>query len=422
MNKYLKLKFEADKGGASGGGEQKTDATAEVEKPQNLAEFNSKFSARNVAPNLVGKPPTEEQIKSATTEAPKPESTEQTKKPAFIPRLVEEKRAAEQEAKEAKSRAAKYEKEDKPALESRISDLQRQIEQGVSQSKETELNSKITQLEETLARREEALSAENKTLKDRLTYYDLSENEDFQAEYVKPVINAHKQAVQALNGDERKTQAFNRALIANKAALSARNQQEHNQAIAERDDLLSSITDGMNAFTASRFSAAVGDYINNAERHAQALGDHTKTAESIKQKAVESRDIQKNQILSTWGKAYDVTAEAFKDEESVPKELEAKIKELGIDVKSDLEQAGIIAKKTIGGRASMNESVEIIHRGRMYPVIKASLAASQAINKELRATIEKLRGAGTGGGERTDTTARQTTSREDFHKRFQPTR
>lgn len=421
------MKFLAPDGGGGDGGGEATEG--EGDKPKNLQEFNERFSARAIAPTLTGDKPTEDQIKQATTQVEEPKEGEkkvEKKTGAFVPRLVEEKRAAEQKAQEAQARAEKYEKEEKPALETKIQELQSKIDSGeLSPLREREYQQRVETLENTLNERETSLVNENKALKDRLSYHSVSESEEFQEEYVAPAVASHKAAVQIITGDQPKLQALHRALIANSASLNAKNEGDYNQAVSERDDLLSSITDGMNTFAAQRFTTAMGLYIQQTERHAKALGDHQNTGEALRKQNEQRRDTERNKILSNWGTQFTRTAEDFKDDEVFTDDVAKKAKELGLDVDRELKESAVIAQKTIAGRASMNESVELVHRGRVYPALKAQIKTQSAIIKDLNATISKLRGAGTGNGEGTgasSATKSDKPTREEFNNRFSPNR
>lgn len=318
---------------------------------------------------------------------------EEKKKPGSnIPDLIEKKRLAEARVAELEPKIAGF--------EATITDLQKKIHSGeFSPKKEQEWQAKIEALETQVAKDKESLVNENKKLLSRLTYHDLQEDPEFQKQFIQPVVSAYQEAVEIVSGDEKQMQLINRAMMANSSALRATTKEEKMAAEKERDTILSGIVDDLGNFSGNRFAKAMTEYISNTQKHARALQEHEKTNQELKQQFQERQEQEYANRISAWDKTYQTTEHAYADDETLsPDELKI-AKEIGIDPDEDLKEAKSIAKGTLNGKANMVAAVDLLHRGRVYPALKARIAVKNQIIKEKDELIAKLRGSGTDGGE-----------------------
>lgn len=417
------------------GEEQQQQQQREEQSPdydKRKSDFMSRFSASRNAPTSEGgkidsKPNLEaaETLKQNEIRAQQErerQKAEVQKKP-FIKQQIEAKRTAEQERDEFKAKAEQHEKA-AAELQAKINDLQAKIDSGdFSEKKEKEFQQKIDQLEIKAKEERDALVNENEKLKSRLRYHDLSEDEQFQKEYVNPVYDAYKSAAEILGQDKGALQSMDRALSLNAVALRAATPEERSRAEAERDTVLSAIADNLNQFASGRFTSAINDYIKASFKHAKALKDHETTIAEIKKKAISERNKAHADRLATWDKTYKATADSYAEYEKLTAEEIKLAKELKIDPVSDLAKMDSVARKTLTGEAAMEDTIELIHRGRVMPVLEAKIKILQKELSDRDAVISKLRGAGTTGGDSSSSGsqgAKQT--REEWQRKFSASR
>lgn len=403
------IQFMLGPDGDEGGGEDV------IPESKDFKDFAARFSAKGRAPlDQGGDPdnkPTQDDIANRVADerrqaeeraAQKQQSqetakkTEGQRKQPFVPRLIEEKRTVEHERDELKTKVSEYE-EKLTKTETQISELQKKIDSGdFSTAKEKEFQDKIVQLETRAKEQTDSLVNENAKLQSRLEFHDLAESPRFQKEYLQPVIAAHNDAMEILGDDNKKKEIFHSALIANSAALSAQTIEARQRAQSERDAILGSIVEGMNQYSAGRFTNAVNEYLRATLKHAAALGDHEKTAATIRAEMKEEHTKQYSERLQTWDKTYRSGLERYKDMEAITDEEKATAKELGIDVDAEFRRADLIASKSVVGETDMNEALELIHRGRIHPILNARIKVLEKSIKDRDAVIKKLRGGGTG--------------------------
>ena len=164
----------------------------------------------------------------------------------------------------------------------------------------------------------------------------------------------------------------------------------------------------------------MNDFILRTKDHAEALKNHTQTSEVIKKEMTEEKERSYASTLETWDKAYRSTQSSF-DEENTLSDDEVKLAdELGIKFKEEVNESNLIASKVIVGQSGMKAAIDMVHKGRIYPVLKAKNAILEKQLKERDALIAKLRGGGTSGGESsgTDTTPKKKQeTREEWQQR-----
>lgn len=418
-------------GGGGGDDNDDNDSTSTVEASEAKKDFNARFS-----PNREGVALTDEQV--ATLKAAKPaekkdepkpgENNEQPPSAAKLPggnlkSILEAKRKAEAEGAELRTKLDKFEKEEKPALEKKVSDLEAKIaEGGHSPAQLKALEDKLSTAEEKLAERETALVNENRGLRERLNFHDIQSDPDFQTSYVKPMSDSFGEATDPIKGDPAKMQLMRKALIANSAALGAPDAETRLAQEKERNAILSQISDSLDEFSRDQFVAGMNGYIRATKQHAAALVKHEETRQEIIKKRTESQTRQRTDIFSQWTKHNDTVATVFDAEAEIDDETAKIIKDLKLEPEKESKEASLTIKKIITGQAGMVESVEMLQRGRLYPVVKAKLAASEHKVKELEATIAKLRGTKATGDSKVAKSETGGESREDFNSRFRASR
>lgn len=393
------------------------DTKGEIVDTPEFKSFREKYTARVKNPTLVGGLPTKEQFDAAggekkevveltqeqkdaaAAEAERIKQTQQKRGPGGnLPSILEGKRRAEAERDEFKTKAETVAAE-KATLETKIAELQTKIDSGkLTDAKEAELQTKITEMEERIQKGDESLVNENKRLKDKVSLYDLSENETFKQQFVEPVIEAYNEAFAALGANEQLQELMGRAINANSSALQAKTQAARLTHEKDRAAIINQITSGMGEFEADAFKAGMHAYIRKSQAHAVAFQKYSETAEQIRTKEKEKQGQAYTKLIDTWGRAYDTNVAALKEEESLTKEEADLATELGLKVEDELKLHGVQGKKAVTGKATMAESAEIVSKGRLYPVLKAKIAVRDRQLADAQALIKKLRAGGTGGG------------------------
>lgn len=426
IKRFQQFFTETDDSGGGGGTALISAAKAEGEEqvkeeitPEKKA-FYDRFSAKRPELHPAGE--------SSEPEAQKKEGEQPAVTPpkkiggSNVPKILEEKRKAEAEREEFRTRAEKFEKEEKPNLEKKISDLEAQIaEGGHTKSEAKALQDKLDAAEAKLIEREASLVNENKELRSRLSFHDLQADPDFQNKYVSPVKNAYTEALDTFQGDAQKVQLLRKAALANGAALQATTIEERQSQEKERNTILSQIKESMDEFAGGQFTAAMNDYIRATKTHAQALIKHEETrAETIKQRE-EARARQASDTFSQWTNESKRMAPEFDGDVEITGEILETVKELKLDPLAEVQQSAKVLERVITGRGSMQESISMLHRGRVYPALVAKTKAQEHIIKSLRETITKLKGT-KAGGDTKDGRENTSTSKEDINHRFRASR
>lgn len=412
--------------GGGEGGEGKEGAEGQTTKPKNLQEFQARFAASKVAPTLLGKPPippkekeTEgkegegEEIEGDEIEGDEKTLVNETieersirlqqerirkRAGSNVPKILEDKHKAEAERDELKTKVADFEKL-KTENETKIADLQKKIDSGeLSSAKEAEYTQKIEKLEAGIAEERDGLVKENERLKTRVSYFDLAEDDNFKKEFLEPAINAYAAAADAIGADEQALDLLERAAGANSAALNARTNEARLSAQRARDEILTQIEEKLGGFTGKRFSAAVSEYIVRTQNHAKALENHSETAKVMREKLRKENTARYAKTLETWNQLYESSNVKFEEDATLSDEEKETAKELGLKYEDEYKQAGILGKKVANGQATPSESIEMIQKGKLYPVFKARIAVLESRLAAAQAVIKKQRGGGTGGG------------------------
>lgn len=432
MNRFILSKpyhqvFLAPEGDGAGGGD--AEQPVKVEHTEAAKNFYKGFASSR--PDVPDGTRTEAPAESdAAAEVKEGEQAEGEKKPLIqpkkpgsnVPRLVEEKRAAERERDDLRARTEKFEKEEKPALEKKITDLENQIKEGGHTRAEREaLQSKLDAAEKKLADREQSLVTENEQLRQELVRHDIRYDPTFKERYEKPMEEKLKQSFDLLQQDQQKAALLNKAFIANNAALLAMRPEDRLAHEKERSAILSQIYESLDEFQREDFRSTVNEYISLTKKFSQAVGNASETMKQIEKERGEEASRQRVKIFKEWTDHNSTVAPTFDKDAELSKELEDTMKELKLTPQEELKQAAEQVDKIINGRASKEESIEMLQRGRVYPVLKAKLQAQDHLIAGLRATIQKLRGAKPTGNEG-DAGARtaEKTTKSDFYAKFKP--
>lgn len=420
----------------AGGAEEKK---VEVPVSEGFAKFNERFSAkRNAPPELGGDVNSEtnqkvvdqkiadgekkEEAKQASEEESKKvdeQGRKERKGPGSnVPKIIEDKKAAEMRVQELEIKIPEY--------ETRIAELQKTIESGkLTAKKEQELESRVTELQAKLETEKDALVNENKRLSSRVSYYDIQENPEFQNQYIHPVVESYNEAADVIGSDDKKLSLLNRAVLANSSSLRANTKEERQALENERDTILSSIAEDMPNFSGQRFSAAMGGYISRSKKLVVALNENEITKVELTKQAQERQEREYASRIDSWDKTYKSLESAYTDDEKLNDDEVKLSKELGLDVEDMLKESAKVAKGALNGSAKMQDAVEILHRGRLYPVMQAKITIRDQMLKEKDELIAKLRAGGTGdsgtalGQKREES---KPASREDWQKKFSASR
>lgn len=413
--------------------------TPEKSFEQRKAEFYAKHGASQKAPPEMGGDVTnepnkavieqlKEEAKAKEEERQKQtEEGEQRKKEhkapgSNVPKIIEAKRQAEKERDDFRARLEEFENKTKPELDAKITELQSKIDSGdYSSKKEKEFQEKITLLETQLKDEKDSLVNENTELKKKLSFYDIQQSDQFQRAYIQPVIQSYTEAVKALNEEPKFNAPLRRVLNANAQVLGAENMEERRMAIVERNNAIQAITEELDDYSKDQFKDAIREYIRRSELHRRALDDHEKTTAEIRSRAQQEGQRAYAEHLNTWNTAYKAKEDSYKDDEALSSDQKDSIKDLKIDLEGDMRRSNLVARKTIAGETNIDEAIDIVHRGRIYPVLKAKIAALEKQVSDRDEVIKKLRSKSTEGGEgHIEKKEEKTTDREEFYNKFRP--
>jgi hypothetical protein len=421
---------EDDSGGGGGSGQTDTSSPEYIERKK-------KFMGGFQAPPSTRGEVTKEQVDQARKEDAekakiRAEQSEESKKlgeeaekkraGSNVPKIIEDKRKAEAELTEVKTKLSEYETKIKPELDAKIAELQSKIDSGdFSPKKEQEFQEKITKIETEKKEREDSLVNENQQLRSRLSYYDIQEDPVFKQKYLEPVYEAHREAVEAVGDDKALQAKFIAALNANAMALQATTPEQRRTAEAQRNDFVSQIAEGLDSFTGEGFRDTMRAYFRASQNHALALSKHEETKKSIEKEARRRGEEAEAEQLATWDKAYKVTKNTH--DVKLSEEEEKVAKDLGLKVDIEMQESDLLASKVVVGKSQMVDAVDMVARGRVHPVLTAKIKIQAHIIQEQKELIEKLRAGGTAGGETKNSEEKpETGTREQFHKRFSANR
>lgn len=354
-----------------------------------LEDAEGKALVNEKEPPAGGEPPEGEQP---------PEILPKKKPGSNVPKIIEEKRAAESERDEARKKIEIYEKTTVPELNGRIAELQKKIDSGeLSAAKEQELQGKINNLEQAKADTETKLTKELEGARKRLSVLDLPNDPLYKQKYLVPLGQSVEAITSACGSDSQLKNVIHRAMMAQKAYLQAGSQEEANALADERDSILSTALEGVtNQVKQRRLDTAFSQFIEASEKQAAALADNEKTQLELRKESERAQQDSVKMTMQEWTREYESTGKDYDDDAKIPDDLAEKIKELGIVV--DMEAENKYARKAITGELNRPEVVKLIHRGRVHTVMQAKIKALEAINAGQAETIAKLRGAGPGGG------------------------
>ena len=421
-SRYTRLFFEEHDDNKGGAREEKEEKVV-VEPTQARIDFNARFAhnREDLLPKPIEK--VEGEGEETDNKVVVPTKIEPIKKGpgANMPKVLEDKRRAEAEREEYKTKLDKFEKEEKPALETKIADLEKKLnEGGHTAAQEKVLQDKLDAAEKKLTEREESLGNENKQLRSRLSFHDIQEDPDFHEKYVKPITASYTEAIDSFQGDDQKVTLLRQAAMANGAALNSTKPEERQAYEKQRNTILSQIADSMDEFTAGQFKQAMNAYIRSSKEHANALGRHEETASEIKKQRAEAKSRAASETFAKWTDHSKRISSEFDDQAKIEGDLADVVKELKIAPDDELTANAKTVEKIITGRATMEESVAMLHRGRILPAVLAKSKALEHQNAELRATIAKLRGTKPKGDAKDGRETAEKT--EDINHRFRASR
>ena len=351
-------------------------------KPEDLfKKFREKFDGKKE------ETPTEEKTET------KVEEITQEKKPSFTRQKIMETKTLSHEKEELQKKIEEYEKV-KPELETKIADLEKKLEESTSKAQSINIEEQIEKLNKEKEEQVGLLLKEKEELQKRVSFYDLTQDPDFEKEYVAPMSELYgllKRSV--LVGEPALAIDLDKALNANVAALQAPSEADRVQQEQIRDEILSTIHDQLPSMKQARFNTAVNDLLIRSEKHADALRNHELTARQVKENRERTFQEQSLKNKNLW-KGYYKEAEAI--DYSIPEEITSVIKsnKLDADVSADDKLAQAIVEDG-GSRYSPQEVTRLVRQGKEYKKLVAVTEAYKLREKELLETISKLKGSST---------------------------
>lgn len=343
-------------------------------------------------------PPEQKSGEEAGSQPKEQKPTEQAKekKPSFTKEKIAE-------AEAAKQRAEALEKE-KGDLTTKIADLEKQLSEAGSKK---EFNDLLSQRDTAIKEKEGVIEELNSKLKerdDKLSLYDLQNNEAFRRDYVMPIQETTARAQNLLGGDEALQKLFMEAGQLNAAALHAKNPEDRSQVERMRGEKISEIASQLPNFDATRFERLMEDIIILTEKHHEKITKHAETYQEYQRSTKEAQERALQETQKQWRSAYDEAATSVADRVKADPVLTKYMESNGItaDTVSDeaIAQAALNPAETKYGPKDIGK---ILNQGAKFGTVLAQRDAALKLIAEQEQTIRELRGqspSGSNGSQR----------------------
>lgn len=338
------------------------------------------------------------------------------KKPSYVKTIEAEKAALEAEKKALTA--------EKDQLTQKINDLSTQLATAKTQKDIdailAERDAKIQEREQTLNR----LSEENKTLKSKVTLYDLTEDPEFVRDYIEPINRASEHLMELISGDETANDKITQVAALNNGILSTQDPEKRRRLQDQRDTLIGEIAEGLVAFRRDDFLSNMRDLITLSKKRADAIADHAKTFEKIQNARKDAQLEASRKIGEQWSGAFKEVSEEIEGQIKIPEKVQTYITTNGISLDTSRDED--IAQSSIRDGAKNyqpRDVAKILKQGAVYGRLKAISEAQQKIIEEQDQTIAELRGAstkGSGGGGGNPKEKDEKEKSEAFFGRFRP--
>lgn len=393
------------------------DLTSKPEVPikGNTKDFLAKFSKQqaddgkpsgtNVGDPMIGMRQSEEEPIEDESEVivndNEPKKDLNIKKTGFVQKQIEENRRLKEELE-------KFKKDEVPKYTQKIAELEALVQNSSTTAEANHYQSQLNKANEEKAELEANLSKEIADLRGKLDFHDLTSNPDFQKQYFEPIKQSYNSAREIIGSDSALQSLFQRAIAANGAIYHHTNEDDRAASIRERDEAFEEITNSLGTFKQVRFADYIKDYLDNTERHANALINYQQTKTEIQNAAKRKEQEARNKFINTWHDSYKQQAAEIEQESSISDDIAAYMKEKGIKYDTSKDDAiALIATQQSSDEASVDEMNRLINQGRAYKKLHAQVKALQEMVKEKDDYIGKLKGAS-----RVDSTPRVSESQQ----------
>jgi hypothetical protein len=393
------------------------DLTSKPEVPikGNTKDFLAKFSKQqaddgkpsgtNVGDPMIGMRQSEEEPMEDESEVivndNEPKKDLNIKKTGFVQKQIEENRRLKEELE-------KFKKDEVPKYTQKIAELEALVQNSSTTTEANHYQSQLNKANEEKSQLEANLSKEIQDLRGKLDFHDLTSNPDFQKQYFEPIKQSYNSAREIIGSDSTLQSLFQRAIAANGAVYHHTNEDDRAASLRERDEAFEEITNSLGTFKQVRFADYIKDYLDNTERHANALINYQQTKTEIQNAAKRKESEARNKFINTWHDSYKQQAQEVEQESSISDDIVAYMKEKGIKYDTSKDDAiALIATQQSSDEASVDEMNRLINQGRAYKKLHAQVKALQEMVKEKDDYIGKLKGAS-----RVDSTPRGSESQQ----------
>lgn len=330
------------------------------------------------------------------------------KNPGYIEKTKAEAKAAKEEAEKAKKEAEELRLKNQEYEKSL-----KEFEEKLSSATNNEEFQKIQKELEAERQRNEKLNEEFGGLKKKEAFRDLTEDDEFQRDYVEPLSNAWKATAKIIGSDKDAMMILEKIGNANQAAFNATDEESRFRFEDQRDQLIGQIVDGLPTYKQQRFSAAINDMIAKTEKHVEALANWQNVRQTLAERKETARREAQKAIKTRWTEAYEQAGTKLAADLTISDDLKTVME--GNKVILDPARDEAIAQAIITGTEGYQteDMAQVIRQGAAFPVAVAKIKGLEAMVKELRGTISELRGEGTSGNLETNERDKNGNQKED---------
>jgi hypothetical protein len=315
------------------------------------------------------------------------------KKGGFMKLKLTELDEMKRKLQEAEEKLAKYQEQNVDELNKKIADLESQLASADTKKEAMELANKLARIEKERDELVNQYAEETKKLRDRLDFYELESNPEFQRRYVAPMTALYKEALDIVETDAQLKRAFQKALTANESFLRTMGTPDSAEFARDRDSIISEIIEGLAPFHQQRFAGIMNEFIRASKNHAQALIDHQQTSQEIFKDINQQKQTEAQKAIRAWTESLNRTRKAIEPELQIDKETETIIKKAGIEVNTERDEAIARAIVTDSSPYKADDITRVINQGALFPKAQAIIKAQQVQISELRSLVEKLQGS-----------------------------
>jgi len=306
-------------------------------------------------------------------------------KGAFVPRMLEEKKALETNLQKAQQELAAAQEELKAFKEKGVAGDPKELE-----TLRNQLNEATTKLTE----KETEYTKTVESLQSKINFRDIQEDPKFVKDYVKPIADAHSEIIDAIKNDMESMLAFDRIKAANDRIYIAKTAEDRQKAQQERDAIREELMGGLQPWQQAEVSSPLKAMFRATDNYHKALGNWVETRKRIIQETEEEGKRARGEFIGKWHTSYKAQGAKLEEETAIPEDVQKYMEKEGIafDLSKD-ERVALLATQQAEGEASIDDTNRLVHQGRMFSKLQAHIKALTKLVEEKEQYIGELKGS-----------------------------